>query len=405
MKMKNQIKKATKAIIWIVMLLLCLNIAFALGIRPVKSEVGSMQTYDGKFKIVNNDHKEMRARIYVEGDLKDYIELKQTEIEFTSSEEMKEVSFSLDIPDRELPPGRIEGRIIVEEQLYSAPTSDGYVSANLKMNHKVYVDIPYPEKYIEVDIKIEEKEESVDLIATVKNLGTEDLDEVKPKLEIFSGEERIASYEHPPEQLDVNEEHSFRSYVEKEKLGNGEFKVLSSIEYAEYTLEIIEAFMIGEPIIRLLNYDKYFEVGRINELALELKSEWNTLISNIHAQIFVFKNGKEVFNTKITSFDLEPYEEKKVLAHIDARALEVGEYDINVVLDYLNQSIVERYEVSVLSPEDYRSRMHNLSPLIYTLIAVIVVAIAIAALLGYYVFSMKNKSKTLNRHNQKNRNR
>ena len=405
MKMKNQTKKATRAIIWVVMLLLCLNMAFALGIRPVKSEAGSMQTYDGKFKVVNNDHKEMRARIYVEGDLKDYIELRQTEIEFTSSEEMKEVGFTLRVPERTLPPGRAEGRIIVEEQLYSAPTSDGYVAANLKMTHKVYLDVPYPEKYIEVDIEVEEKEESVDLIATVKNLGTDDLDEVKPKLEIFSGEERIASYEHPPEQLDVREEHSFRNYIEKEKLGEGEFKVLSSIEYEEYTLELIEAFMIGEPIIKLLNYDKYFEVGRINEIALELKSEWNTLISNIHAQILVFKNGKEVFNTKTTSFDLEPYEEKKVLAHLDARNLEVGDYDVNVLLDYLNQSIVETYEVSVLSPQDYRSRMHNLSPLVYTLIAVIVVAIAIAALLGYYVFSMKNKTKTLNRRNQKKRNR
>jgi len=405
--MKNQIKRkpATKAVIWIIMFLLCLNMTFALGIRPVKTEVGSLQSYQGSFKVVNNDHKDLKLRIYVEGDLKDYIELPQTELEFTSTEEIKTVPFTLEIPERELPPGRIEGRIIVEEELYKAPTSDGYVAANIKMAHKVYVDVPYPEKYIEAKIDVEEKEEGVDLIATVKNLGTTDLDEVKSTLSVYSGTEEIASYDNPAEQLDVMEEHSFRNYVEKEKLGQGEFKVLSSIEYAEYTLELIEAFMIGEPIIKLLNYDKYFEVGRINELALELKSEWNTLISNIHAEVFVFKDNKEVFNTKTTSFELEPYEEKKVVAHLDARNLELGEYDINVVLSYLNQSIVETYEAHLLSEEDYRKMMQGLSPLVYILIAVIVVVIAIAVLLGYFVFSMKRKSKTLNTRKRKIKNK
>ncbi|MBW2980532.1 hypothetical protein KY360_03885 [Candidatus Woesearchaeota archaeon] len=385
--------KMGKGIIWVVILLLTLNIAFALGIRPVKTELDFQQHYEGSFKVVNNDHKALRVRIYAEGDLKDFISLPQKELEFSSSEEIKTVQFSLELSEKQLPPGRVEGRIIVEEELYSLDRDDGYVAANLKIAHKVHVDVPFPEKYIEAKVEVDEQEEGVGLITSVKNLGTQDLEEVKPEVKVFSGNEIIESYEHPPEYLDHMEEHSFRDYVEKEKLGKGEFKVLSSISYAEYTLEVIEAFMIGKPIIEIINYDKYFVEKRINELAVELKSEWNTLIENIHLETFVFKDNKEVFNTKTTSFDLQPYEERKVITHFDTRNLELGEYDINLVLYYGNQSTIEKYKAEVLDEESYLKKMQGRNTIVYLLAAVIVVLIAVVMLLAYFGFVMR-KCKT-----------
>ncbi|MFC1705059.1 hypothetical protein ACFLZ6_01880 [Nanoarchaeota archaeon] len=402
--MKNKKAKQTSALklaVWILIILFCLNSALALGIRPVKTELTLQPTYEDSFKIVNNDHKDMKVKIYAQGDLKDYIELSEDEVELSASEESKEIRFSLRLPDKEFAPGKVEGVIVVEEELYSEERDGSYVAANLKISHKVYVDVPTPENFIEAKIDIEEKEEDVDLITTIKNLGTADLEEVKPKVQVFSGNKIIDSYEHETESLDVKEERSFKDKVEKEKLGKGEFKVLSSIEYAEYTLEVIEAFTIGKPIIKIQNYDKYFVENKINEIAVELKSEWNTIIEDIHLTTLVFKNGKEVFNTKTTSFNLEPYEEKKISAHIDTRDLELGEYDVNLILEYMNQTSVEKFEAYVLDVDEYRKRTQDLGPLIYILIAVITIAVAVISLLGYYVFKIKGKSKTLNRHKRK----
>lgn len=389
---KNQRRKAKtlKIIVWLIIILFCLNSALALGIRPVKTEIDLQPTYQGSFKVVNNDHKDMKVKIYVQGDLKDYIELSQTELELSSSEELKEIKFKLELPEKQLIPGIAEGLIIVEEELYSRDKGGSFVTANLKIAHKVRVNVPTPENFITVDIDIDEFEKGVDLITNVKNLGTADLERVKPIVEVFSGEEKISSYEHPAKRLDSKEEFSFKNYVEKEKLGKGEFKVLSAVSYAEYTLEIIESFMIGEPIIKIINYDKYFVENEINELAIELKSEWNTLIDNIHAQVLVFKNGKEVFSTKTTSFDLAPYEEKKITAHFDTRNLELGDYDINLVLNYRNYSIVEKYEAHILSERAY-NRRQSPDSLMYILIAVVIVAIAIIALLSYTLLNKKRK--------------
>ncbi len=389
---KTKLKQATKALSWMLILVLCLNAAFALGIRPVKSEAGSSLTYSGAFKVVNNDGKDLKVRIYVEGDLAEFIEVSEQELEFSSSEGMKEVHFSLNIPDRALPPGLNEGRIIVEEMLYTSATKDGYVTANIKMAHKVYVDVPKPDKYIEAKIDVVEENKDVGLIATLKNTGTENLDNVESTLSVYSGETEIESHKDIAKEIDVNSEHSFSSYVEKEKLGNGEFKVLATVNYAEYTLELIEAFIIGKPVIKLLNYDKYFLENQINELGLDLKNDWNTEITDINAEVFVFKNSKEAYNTKTTSFDLEPYEETKITTYFDTRNLETGEYSMNVVLNYLNYSLVETYEAYVLNEEDYKKKLGP-STLTYILIAVIVLTVAVIALLSYLIFGMKKNGK------------
>jgi hypothetical protein len=366
--------------------------AFALGVRPVKTTIDFQEHYDGKFRIVNNDHKDMEVKLYVEGDLKNYITLQQTELEFTSSEEMKTVPFTLNLVEEELMPGKVEGTIIIEEVLYTKSTADGYVAANLKLNHKVYVNVPYPETYLEAEIDVEEKDNEVDVITTVRNMGSLDIDEVKPRVDVFSGNEKIASYDNPPEQLVVNEEHSFRNYVEKEKLGIGEFKVLSTINYAEYTLELIEAFTVGNPMINIIRYDKYFIQERINELVVEIKSEWNALIEGIYLEVFAFKNSKEVFSTKTTSFDLGPYEQRKVTSYFDTRGLELGDYDMSLVLHYGNETVVESYEASILDEAAYLSRLGR-SPLTYLLITVVVLLILVVILLGYFALGTNKRFK------------
>jgi hypothetical protein len=381
-----------KGIVWIVALMLCVSMVFALGVRPVKTNLDFQEHYEGKFKIVNNDHKDMKVKLYVEGDLENYITLSQTEIEFKSSEEMKTIQFTMNLVEEELMPGKLEGRIIMEEQLYTKSTAKGYVAANLKLTHKVFVNLPYPEKYIEAKIDVKETDNEVDLITTVKNLGSTDLDEVKPRVDVFSGNEKIASYDNPSEQLTVNEEHSFRNYVRKEKLGIGEFKVLSTVNYAEYTLELIEAFTVGNPLINIVRYDKYFVQEKINELIVEIKSEWNTLIEGIYLEVFAFKDSKQIFSSKTTSFDLGPYEQRKVTSYFDTRGLELGDYDMNLVLHYGNETVVERYEASILDEKAYLSKSGR-SPITYLLATVIVLLILVVILLAYFALGTNKRFK------------
>ena len=107
-----------REIILVVVLLLSIQLVFALGIRPAKTQLFVEQSREltGEFWVVNNDLREMEARVYVEGEMAQFITLQDEKLTFRADQEAQPVRFELAIPVQEaIPPGDSIANIMVEE--------------------------------------------------------------------------------------------------------------------------------------------------------------------------------------------------------------------------------------------------------------------------------------------------
>jgi len=376
-----------KILIWMLVLLVCANTAFALGVRSAKTEVAFQHGYHGSFRVVNNDHKDLKVRLFPAGELKDYIKIEKTELELAPSEDFKLVEFSLDLPE-ELPPGRREGKIVVEEQLGNFATKNGQIAANLQLSHKIYVNVPAVDKYVEAKVEVKPKDNGAEVVTTVKNAGAKDLATVKSKVEVYSGEEKIASYDNPPEQLEVAKAHSFTNFIDEDKIGEGSFRVTATVNYDENVLEIVKTFTKGSPVVDILSYDSYFMENKINEFTVELASRWNTILKDVYLTVSVLKDGKEVFSTKTLSFDMQPYERKKVKTFFDARKLGLGNYNVNLTVHYAGIAKSKLFEVVVMTKEKYDEKRGS-NVLLYVLVGFMILIFIALLVLFYFVLCMK----------------
>src|SRR3989344_5494555 len=133
----NQISQKIAA--WIFILLLMINLAAALGIRPAKTTIISNEVdvseLDGIFWVVNDGGREFTTSLYVEGEMSEYVTLKEQALTFRADDDAKAVEFKINMPD-EIPPGVSTAVIVVEEKLGS--NEPQVISSKVILKHKVY---------------------------------------------------------------------------------------------------------------------------------------------------------------------------------------------------------------------------------------------------------------------------
>jgi len=340
-----------KIIIWGIVLLIVIEGVLGLGLRPAKTTISFEpdleRTY--QFKIVNNDHKDLDVDVEVEGELADYLELPTKTAHLDKDQELLYFDFKIKLP-KELSPGGVEGRIIITEKLEEVEVSGNVFNARLKVAHKVIVNVPYPEKYLDAEIEYEEKPESIDLKLSAKNLGREDIGALKTTFEVYDDDKKLISAETSEESLEANENKVLSASIDKSKVKYGEFNILASIFYDNYWLELEKKLVMGRPEIEILYFDKYFIFGKINKFTVDLLNKWNKELRNVFVDVFVFKDGKQVESIRTASFEMEGYESKKVEGYFDANK-ELGDYDFEVVVNYGEEKTHKKFKGSILEEE------------------------------------------------------
>jgi len=123
-------------------------LAAAVGMSPARMELNFQPGFeqDYTFQVFNNDGKTLDIRLYASGDLAEYITLSQSNVTLAIGE-TKTFSFHVKLP-QSLEPGKRDTRIGAVEMV--PPGAAVAAVSGVEMQFWVYV--PYPEKYIAVDI-------------------------------------------------------------------------------------------------------------------------------------------------------------------------------------------------------------------------------------------------------------
>lgn len=380
-----------KIILWLLVLLVLTGEALALGLRPAKTTLDFKPDSEAEYSfwVVNNDNLDFKVNIYVEGELGGYIQLKEKTLNFKEDDDAKEVRFKLKLP-KSLPSGEVKGNIIVEEVIKEGEENYGF-TAKLILKHKLTVNSPYPEKYVEGKLSFEEKEDKINLISEVKNLGTQPIEKIKTRFYVNDNLEELESTETKEESLNAGETKKLTSEISRKKISYGEFNLLAYIIYDNYQLELEKKLISGEPEIEILFFDQYFIHNKINQFTIDILNKWNKRLERVFFDIFVFKEGKQIDQLRTSSFDLEGKENKKVEGYFDATNKELGEYEFNLVANYGDKKTSQKFKGTVLEEAEYEKARSSSSNLIYILIGILFGLVII--IFGVLLWYKKGKEK------------
>jgi len=394
----------------LILILLILTIVYfcpttsALGVRPAKTNIifqpGETKTIG--FKIVNTDAKKFEVEISLEGELANYVKLKKEKIHFKADEEIKEVKKVIKLP-KMMPPGTIVGELLVTEMIKVKDSPKVFfgddeimtveekiesgIMAKVAIKHKIIIEVPRQEKYVEAKIEYREQNEDTDMITEVKNLGLEDIHKLNTELAVYENENRIAEFESGEIGLKSLDSKKFYSKISKEKANLGIYDLKSIISFDEKEVEITRQMILGSPLIEILAFDKFFKEKAINDFKIDLENKWNKKIENIYAVIELTKNNKNLIEpTRTTSIDIDARARKTLDSYIDLTNVEKGEYMCIVTLNYEDKKEEQIQKINVLTEKEY-----NKEPVLVLIIMLTLIIILMLALLIVFIIYLKKK--------------
>lgn len=342
-----------KLIIWLIVLLLTLNLVLALGIRPAKTTVISEESLQSKekFWVVNNDQQEFSVKVYVEGEMAEYITLNTKELHFRNDDDAFPVSFSINLPT-ELPPGTSTANIIVEEELLS--TDPNVVSSKIILKHKIIVEGPYPDKYIKNKLNFHENGDKIEFVSEVENLGKEDIKKLHTKFYVNDKQQQAHVLETETTPLKTKENKLLKSTLERDLFELGEFEVSAVTTYDDQKIEMVKNLLVGQPKVEVTYFDKYFTAYKINEYSMDLLNKWNQEIENVYVDVEVKKDNQKIDQFRTKSVDIEGLMTERINDYFDAQDKAPGKYTFDLIVNFWNKYRMEQktFHGELLTEED-----------------------------------------------------
>src|SRR3989338_2662976 len=156
--MNNQyIKMRICLLISLAIIVLSVDLIFSLGITPGRTTLDyvSGEDHEISFSVLNNEHKNMKVILMIQGELNNSITLFTGEddgiIEFIPSEDSKQFKYKITMPELiSNSPGLHTGEILALE-IPSGDASGTIVGATTAVITQLYVHVPCPGKCIDID--------------------------------------------------------------------------------------------------------------------------------------------------------------------------------------------------------------------------------------------------------------
>lgn len=359
MKLIKIKKHCSILIILVIFFLLSSQLALPLGVRPAKTNLDSNTLFDfysGSFWVINNDYLDSQLKIYVTGEMAEYVNLDNEELTFRDDEDAQEVKFNVTLPE-EVPPGQSVAVIVIEEEL---GINDGStISSKLILKHKIYITGEYPDKYIETKLNFHELENDFEIVAEVENLGKEEISNIKTTFYVNDQKQVLETLETSSGSLAKKENKLLTARLNKEILENGEFEVLAKVEYDGQSQEVVKKLIYGEPEVEVSYFNDYFVTGSINPYTLELLNKWNQKVENVFVDVVVKKVLTNESYEKVDDFrtvptEISAFQREVINGYFDATEREEGNYVFSMVVNFWNiyKMSQKDFEVSVINKNE-----------------------------------------------------
>ena len=342
-----------KKYLLLILFILLISNAYALGLSPAKKDLDfKTEQQSSEYIVVNNEHRDLFLNIYATGELADFISFSEENITMPGNEDQKKFTAYFNLPSS-LKPGENKGKIIIEEFIPNIGIGDTQVYAKFRVVSLLAVNVPYPDKYVDVDIELKGDNvgEPIEITVNVKNLGKENLDSVQAFFDIYENNEKLESLETNKGNLLKGDTKQLFTKLETKNMQPGFYSAVAKIVYDQNEIELGKDFNVGDEHIKILGYTKYFVENEVNRLEVDSENEWNQKLRNVYGEIKI--NGFNIIKT--LSADFEPRERKILSTFWDTTGIGLGKYPINITLFYSNKTTTESGDVDVVTLKEFES--------------------------------------------------
>lgn len=391
-------KKINLFLVFSLMLLLVSNVS-SLGISPGRKIIDFLpsQEVSGSFKIINSEDRQLSLSVSVNGDLEERFILSEKIISLNPGEE-KIVDYKFNLPEG-LSPGNHIQEIVVSE---SSLSSEGSIGATVGVISQVYIKVPYPGKYAELEFNIESAEvgQSVLFSIIASNVGEESIEDLSAIIDIFDRDDnRIGTISSEKIKIPKGDKKSL-SVSWKADVEAGEYLARAKISYAEENIELEKDFRIGVETLDLNSVIvKQYSLGGIAKFEMNVQSKWSEDISNVYSQTNVFdSNKKMIADFKSPTDDIFALANQTLFSYWDTEGIKEGIYDAVIYLRYGEkfskrdvQFEVGKNNLRTLGLGYVISGTQSSGGNIVTLLVVVIVILVLLNFLWFVIFRRKFK--------------
>ena len=171
----------------------------AIGITPGRTTIDFEPNLQKEvsFSVTNAEQKAMSIVFYAKGELKESVSLNQDRASFSSGESSKSFSYTISLPAEFDRPGLHTAEIVAQEVPEDSELDGTVLGATVAVVTQVYVNVPYPGKYLEFDVEVIEASSGqlTTFLIPMISRGKLNIQKVKTKIEIYSEENLVDKFE------------------------------------------------------------------------------------------------------------------------------------------------------------------------------------------------------------------
>lgn len=341
-----------KIILLTVFMILLAPSVLSLGITPGKITLDFEPNLETTITltVLNNNQKDFATLALVEGDLKDYVTLDKTRLEFAKEDGSKTLSYKIKLPENLDKPGTHQTMIRVKEVRETAENEPISIGATLEVISLLLVNVPYKGKFVNAEMFVSEgkigEEETIFAIA-VENLGEENIDSISAKIDIYSDDDRIETI--------YTDEKSINSRNKRELVARwaakkpGKYKAVALVNYDGKTTTLTKEFTVEGFLLKLHDITvKNFKLGGIAKFQILVENIGANLIKEAHSEMNLKdEKGQTVMDIGSNRKDIKPDEKKELEAYWETGNVEKGSYDGSITLKYEDKQTTKQVRTNV----------------------------------------------------------
>jgi hypothetical protein len=339
-------------------ILFLINFVFALGITPGRTTIDFEPNLKQEiaFSVINSEHKDMAVIFDVRGDLNQSISLNKAFEEFSASEETKSFSYSVDLPSEIETPGLHTAEIVAIEMPKDLKSAGTVIGSRLAVISQLYVHVPYPGKYLELDPQIINAQEDGNvlfLIAAV-NRGDLDIGNAKATIDVYdSFGEKVAIVESEQREILSGQRIELIAKWSATKINAGDYRVYISVTYDGEFVDAEKNFKIGKNVLEIQRIEvNDFELGGIAKFNALVENKWSEKITDAYLNLIVYNEKDQTMaDIKSQVYEVDSLSKTNMIAYWDTVGVKKGNYDGKLFLKHNKGSFDRDVTVRVSNDE------------------------------------------------------
>jgi len=333
-----------KLMVLIGLMMFLLPSIIALGITPGRTTIDyeSGLEREVSFSVLNNEHKNMQVMLMIQGELNASVTLYDGLIDFMPSEESKQFSYKIKLPENIAEEPGLHTVDIVALEVPNAGEKGTFVGATVAVVSQIYVNVPCPGKCIEAELNILDAEQNgtATFIVPVINRGKLGIGEVRAIIDIYSSlNEKIDSIETDYFPIEPGQRTELSGKWDV-NVNSGDYLAKVTVFYDGESKTFEKQFSVGAESLSIESIlVNNFRLGEIAKLQILVENKWSQELKGVFANMLVYNKDNQVMvDIKSAAEDIPALDKKELIAYWDTVGVDEGEYNGKLMVKYGKKS-------------------------------------------------------------------